>query len=111
MFATINSALENMSVRTKLAMGFAIVLILTLLIAATGWVLQIWVIVAIEFSTSPNSMTSLVICELPTCVTPLPLTVSRRLRCVNKSIILIATSFQVERPLWAQITWSIFSQR
>src|SRR5450830_1539404 len=38
MFATINSALENMSVRTKLAMGFAIVLILTLLIAATGWV-------------------------------------------------------------------------
>jgi methyl-accepting chemotaxis protein len=38
MLATINSALENVSVRAKLAIGFAIVLILTLAIAATGWV-------------------------------------------------------------------------
>ncbi|EIK94339.1 methyl-accepting chemotaxis protein [Pseudomonas sp. M47T1] len=38
MFATINGFLENISVRAKLTLGFGAVLVLTVLIAITGWV-------------------------------------------------------------------------
>ena len=37
MFSAINRVLENISVRTKLAMGFGVVLVLTVLIATSGW--------------------------------------------------------------------------
>nr|WP_256262412.1 methyl-accepting chemotaxis protein [Pseudomonas gingeri] len=37
MLAPINRMLENISVRAKLALGFGIVMVLTLLIATTGW--------------------------------------------------------------------------
>ncbi|MPQ66604.1 MULTISPECIES: methyl-accepting chemotaxis protein [unclassified Pseudomonas] len=37
MLAPINRMLENISVRTKLAIGFGVVILLTLLIAITGW--------------------------------------------------------------------------
>jgi len=37
MFSAVNRVLENTSVRSKLAIGFGVVLALTLLIAASGW--------------------------------------------------------------------------
>ncbi|MDO7926030.1 methyl-accepting chemotaxis protein [Pseudomonas sp. KFB-139] len=37
MFAAVNGVLENISVRSKLTLGFGMVLVLTILIALTGW--------------------------------------------------------------------------